>query len=161
LSVKAICKLATVSQFEGGPQALFERYSRLNGIWFVFSMEDIEDFRKLSLRELFQRFIKSDDSKLHLQGSFMQTKPHSADVERLISCSVLLKSSARSRMLVETENLNLHVHYNMPPMDHWDPKPAVRSWMMKESTALEIVQKENNSNILKEYFLKLQNPRRS
>ena len=91
----------------------------------------------------------------------MQTKPHSADVERLISCSVLLKSSARSRMLVETENLNLHVHYNMPPMDHWDPKPAVRSWMMKESTALEIVQKENNSNILKEYFLKLQNPRRS
>lgn len=161
MSVKAICKLATVSQFEGGPQALFERYSRLNGIWFVFSMEDIEDFRKLSLRELFQRFIKSDDSKLHLQGSFMQTKPHSADVERLISCSVLLKSSARSRMLVETENLNLHVHYNMPPMDHWDPKPAVRSWMMKESTALEIVQKENNSNILKEYFLKLQNPRRS
>ena len=161
MSVKAICKLATVSQFEGGPQALFERYSRLNGIWFVFSMEDIEDFRKLSLRELFQRFIKSDDSKLHLQGSFMQTKPHSADVERLISCSVLLKSSARSRMLVETENLNLHVHYNMPPMDHWDPKPAVRSWMMEESTALEIVQKENNSNILKEYFLKLQNPRRS
>lgn len=24
-------------------------------------MEDIEDFRKLSLRELFQRFVKSDD----------------------------------------------------------------------------------------------------
>jgi hypothetical protein len=61
LSVKAICKRATVSQFEGGPQVLFERYSRLNGIWFVFSMEDIEDFRKLSLRELFQRFVKSDD----------------------------------------------------------------------------------------------------
>ena len=32
-------------------------------------------------------------------------------------------------MLVETENLNLYEHFNMPPLDEWNPKPAVMCWM--------------------------------
>ena len=40
-----------------------------------------------------------------------------------------LKSSDHSRMLLETENFNLYVHYNMPPLEQWDPKPAMMSWM--------------------------------
>ncbi|CAB4039604.1 Hypothetical predicted protein [Paramuricea clavata] len=97
----------------------------------VLSMEDIEHFRKLSLRERFQRFVQSEELP-NLKVAFariLAAKPHSADVERLISCSVALKSSGRSRMLLETENLNLYVHYNMPSLDQWDPKPAVMSWM--------------------------------
>ena len=53
----------------------------------------------------------------------------SVDVERSISCSVVLKSTSHSRMLLETENLNLYVHYNMPPLDQWNPKPAVICWI--------------------------------
>ena len=49
----------------------------------------------------------------------LSAKPHSTDVERLISCSVALKSTSRSRMLLETENLNLYVHYNMPAVICW------------------------------------------
>ncbi|CAB4024767.1 E3 SUMO- ligase KIAA1586-like isoform X4, partial [Paramuricea clavata] len=97
----------------------------------VLSMEDIEHFRKLSLRERFQMFVQSEELP-NLKVAFariLAAKPHSADVERLISCSVALKSSGRSRMLLETENLNLYVHYNMPSLDQWDPKPAVMSWM--------------------------------
>ena len=99
----------------------------------VLDMEDIEDFRKLSLSERFQRFAQSDELP-NLKIAFariLAAKPHSADVERLISCSVALKSTGRSRMLLETENLNLYVHYNMPPLDQWDPKPAVLSWMQE------------------------------
>jgi hypothetical protein len=72
----------------------------------VPSMKDIDDFRKLSLRELFQRFVQSDDLP-NLKIPFariLAAKPYSADVERLMSCSVSLKSSGRSRMLVETES---------------------------------------------------------
>ena len=97
----------------------------------VLSMEDIEDFRKLSLRERFQRFVQSDQLP-NLKIAFariLAAKPHSADVERLISCSVALKSSGRSLMLLDNKNLNLYVHYNMPLLDQWDPKPAVMSWM--------------------------------
>ena len=99
----------------------------------VFNMEDVEDFRKLSLRERFQRFAQSDQLP-NLKIAFaiariLAAKPHSSDVERLISCSVALKCTSRSRMLLETENLNLYVHYNMPPLDKWNPKPAVICWM--------------------------------
>ena len=97
----------------------------------VLSMENIEDFRKLSLRERFQMFVQSDQLP-NLKIAFariLAAKPHSADVERLISCSVALKSSGCSLMLLDNKNLNLYVHYNMPPLDQWDPKPAVMSWM--------------------------------
>jgi hypothetical protein len=82
---------------------------------------DLMELGILSLRERFQRFVQSDQLP-NLKIAFariLAAKPHSADVERLISCSVALKS----------ENLNLYVHYNMPPLDQWDPKPAVMSWM--------------------------------
>ena len=56
-------------------------------------------------------------------------KPHSADVEGLISSSNALKTSDRSRMSVETENLYLYIHYNMPPLEAFDPREAVMTWM--------------------------------
>ena len=61
----------------------------------VLDMEDIEDFRKLPLRERFQRFARSDELP-NLKIAFariLAAKLHSADVERLISCSVALKWS--------------------------------------------------------------------
>ena len=59
----------------------------------------------------------------------LAAKPHSADVERLISASNNLKSVGRSSMKLNTENLYLFIHYNMPVLSNWDPKPAVIHWM--------------------------------
>ena len=62
----------------------------------VLNMEDVEDFRRLSLRERFQRFAQSDQLP-NLKTAFariLAAKPHSADVERLISCSAALKSTS-------------------------------------------------------------------
>ncbi|NP_001192083.1 uncharacterized protein LOC100573221 [Acyrthosiphon pisum] len=59
-------------------------------------------------------------------------KPHSADVERLISASNLLKSPLRSTMNIETENLSLYINYNMPPLYGWDPRDTVYHWMFKK-----------------------------
>ena len=60
-------------------------------------------------------------------------KSQCADVERLISVSTALKSTGRARMLLETENLNLYVHHNMPTVEEWDPRPAVEIWIASRS----------------------------
>ncbi|KAE9527340.1 hypothetical protein AGLY_013038 [Aphis glycines] len=49
----------------------------------------------------------------------------SANVERLISISNLLKSPLRSTMNIEAENLSLYINYNMPPLYGWDPRDTV------------------------------------
>ncbi|XP_029342271.1 uncharacterized protein LOC100573093 [Acyrthosiphon pisum] len=60
-------------------------------------------------------------------------KHHSADVERLICASNLLKSPLRSTMNIETENLSLRVYinYNMPPLYGWEARDTVYHWMSK------------------------------
>jgi len=67
----------------------------------------------------------------------LAAKPHGADVERLISASNNLKSPGRSRMSVETENLYLFVHYNLPPLYAWDPRPAAHYWMTRHSRRVQ------------------------
>lgn len=59
-------------------------------------------------------------------------KPHSADVERLISCSNKIKTPDRSQLSVETENLYLYIYFNMPPLDSWDPRPAINKWFQNK-----------------------------
>ncbi|CAI6371445.1 unnamed protein product [Macrosiphum euphorbiae] len=60
-----------------------------------------------------------------LLARILAAKPYSADVERLISASNLLKSPMRSRMSLETENMYLFINYNMPPLYDWNPKDLV------------------------------------
>ena len=59
----------------------------------------------------------------------LAAKPHSANFERLISSSNALKVSGRSGMSVETENLYLYIHYNMPTLEEFDPWEAVMIWL--------------------------------
>jgi len=59
----------------------------------------------------------------------LAAKPHSADVERLISANNVVKSDDRSSMKLSTENMYLFIHYNLPALTDWDPKPAVLSWL--------------------------------
>lgn len=66
----------------------------------------------------------------------LAAKPHSADVERLISASNSLKSYGRSRMSVDTENMYLFIHYNLPPLASWDPTPSVVHWLNRRDRRL-------------------------
>lgn len=56
-------------------------------------------------------------------------KPHSADVERLISSYNVLKTNDRSSMSAATLTAYLIVRCNMNPVADWDPRPAVHSWI--------------------------------
>ena len=33
-------------------------------------------------------------------------------------------------MKIETENNQLFIHYKMPYLDNWNPRPAVLSWLV-------------------------------
>ncbi|KAL5245424.1 hypothetical protein ACI65C_012834 [Semiaphis heraclei] len=71
------------------------------------------------------------DSKANIRNVFdvLAAKPHSADVERLISKSNILKSINRQSLHVETENEYLFIHFNMPALQNWDPRPAIQIWL--------------------------------
>lgn len=82
----------------------------------------------------------------------LAAKPHSADVERLISCSNNLKSPDRSSMHVETENLYLYIHYNMPPVYLWDPRLAVVKWLNNKSHRVVTRHKGKQQNYFRGVF---------
>lgn len=53
--------------------------------------------------------------------------PHSADCES-ISANYNLKTVKRNGFLIPTENNYLYVHFNMPPLQNWDPRSAIVKW---------------------------------
>lgn len=55
--------------------------------------------------------------------------PHSSDVERCISANNLLKTPLRNSVSLETEVKYLYVHFNMPALENWDPRLAIKLWM--------------------------------
>ncbi len=93
----------------------------------LMMQEDSELFPSLPLSDRFNRLLTTDMFP-NLKVAFARViaaKPYSADVERLISSSVALKSSGRSWMLLGTENNFPYVHYNMPTLDQWDPQSGM------------------------------------
>lgn len=60
-----------------------------------------------------------------LFARIIAAKPSSADVERLISDCNILHSKLRSRISIETENLNLYIHHNMPALENFSPVKAI------------------------------------
>jgi len=56
-------------------------------------------------------------------------KPHSCDVERLVSAYNQLKDTNRCKMSAETIDTYLNIRVNMPPLAEFDVRPAVRRWM--------------------------------
>ena len=58
-------------------------------------------------------------------------KPHSCDVERLISACNLVKTSLRNSIDVETQNLYLYVHFNMPTLEGLDRRMCVVRWLQQ------------------------------
>ena len=55
----------------------------------------------------------------------LAAKPHSVDVERIISASNMLKTDHHQHLSIDTENLHLYIHFNMLSLSEWDPLNAV------------------------------------
>lgn len=93
--------------------------------------DNVPHMRKKTLRDLVVTLSQSPDytNVTKALSRLLAAKPHSADVERLISASNNLKSVSRSTMKLNTENMYLFIHYNMPVLTDWDPKPAIIHWM--------------------------------
>lgn len=52
--------------------------------------------------------------------------PHSADCERIISANNNLKTNERANLTISTENCYLYIHFNMPTLQKWEVRPALR-----------------------------------
>lgn len=57
------------------------------------------------------------------------SKPHSADVERLIRSYNVVKTADRANLTSHTLRHFLYIRHNMPVVSHFDPRPAVHMWM--------------------------------
>ncbi|KAL5233951.1 hypothetical protein ACI65C_001361 [Semiaphis heraclei] len=91
----------------------------------------LEEIRQMPLPKLVQYLSGSKEFKniTILLARVIAAKPHSADVERLISKSNILKSINRQCLHVETENEYLFIHFNMPALQNWGPRPAIQIWL--------------------------------
>jgi hypothetical protein len=97
----------------------------------LLAMDNLDNARKMALPELVLYLASSGSYRTAttVMARILAAKPHSADVERLISTSTTLKSIKRSSMSIETENEYLYVYNNMPALIEWDPRPAVLFWL--------------------------------
>jgi hypothetical protein len=102
----------------------------------LMDLDNIDSLRKMHLKQLIATLVKSNTDNfstiIKVFARVLAAKPHSADVERLISASNNLKSCDRSRMNIETTNLYLYIHYNMPVLSEWDPRAAVMHWLSEK-----------------------------
>lgn len=96
----------------------------------ILEFQDVDLLRKKELQDLVKHLATNPNFNViaTILARIVAAKPHSADVERLISSNNLLKTSLRSSLNLETENLYLFVHHNMPVLAEWDPRPTIMNW---------------------------------
>jgi len=82
----------------------------------------------------------------------LAAKPHSADVEQLISVNNVLKSDDRFSLRLSTENMYLFIHYSLPALTDWDPKPTVLHWLKDKERRVRKRQKGKQQSYFKRVF---------
>jgi len=99
----------------------------------ILQLDNIENVRTMSLSQLV-RFLATSN-QFHnvttIMARILVAKPHSADVERLISTSVTLKTTSRNKLTLDSENQYLYIYHNMPTLTEWNPLEAVNVWLQK------------------------------
>lgn len=115
-------------------------FSEIINIGLAKEMADYSIIKKI------QALLKTDSYKLvtTVLARIAAAKPHSADVERLISCNNILKSAHRCSLDIKTENLYLYIYYNMPCMELWDPRPAILKWINNKDRRTKSTPKAKN-----------------
>ena len=118
-------------------------------------LQDIDQLKCMPLQYKLKRLLQSGffPNVSVAFAKISSAKPHSADVERLIHVSTALKSTGPERMLLETGNLNLYVHYNMPTVEEWNLRPAVEFWITSRSRRCKDRPKGRKQTYFKGIFL--------
>jgi hypothetical protein len=76
-------------------------------------------------------------------------KPHSAEVERLISCYNIMKTS-RSSLSPDTIKNSLYIQFNMVTVNNFNPQPAVLIWLNKKDKHTKATQQEYYEGVFPE-----------
>ena len=89
----------------------------------------------LTVRQLLVKTLKNQQWKcLSIAlARVIAAKPHSADVERLISSYNCLKTNVRSSLSSDSLHAYLYIRQNMPPLANWDPRPSVHAWLHEKN----------------------------
>lgn len=100
-------------------------------------LNELKEFRDLNLAKKVSHLATHDETSSYKEmlialSRITAATPHSADCERVISANNLLKTAMRSTLNLETENQYLHVHFNLPPIENWQPRDTVNNWLLKK-----------------------------
>lgn len=92
-----------------------------------------ENIRGKSIEEMLRYLGTADRFKYFTEIATVLARifactPHSADCERTISANNLLKTNQRMSLNISTENYYIYVHFNLPELEKWDPRPAVKKF---------------------------------
>ena len=116
----------------------------------VLRSGDVDDIRKLKLRQLFERLCRSKNSYPNMIIAL--SKPYSCDVERSNSACNLLKTSMRNRIDKKTQNLYLSVHLNMETFEERDLRPCIIRWLIQKEHRKKTVEKAKRQRWFKGVF---------
>lgn len=109
----------------------------------------------MKLPDLVAKLSSNADSYpnvLSVLSRILAAKPHSADVERCISASNLLKTCLRSGLSLDTENTYLFIHHNLPTTSSWDPRSAVLLWLLAHRHRINLCQKAKSQPHFRHVF---------
>lgn len=121
-------------------------------------LSNSQDDVKKQVPQQLLRFLRTENRIEHFHeisiviARIIACTPHSADCERTISANNNLKTLKRMNLSITTENYYLYCHFNMPPLERWDPRPAVRKWMIDVGRRQSTVSISSNSTTKKSYF---------
>ena len=121
----------------------------------VLRSGDVDDIRKLKLCQLVERLCRSKNiypDMIIALSRVLAAKPHSCDVERLISACNLLKTSMRNRTDIKSQNLYLYFHLNMETLEEWDPRPCIIRWLNQKEHRKKTVEKARRQRWFKGVF---------
>ena len=121
----------------------------------LITSQELNNLKEFSLSQLVQHLYRNHERFPNLLTAFASVwaaKPHSCDVERLISACNLLKTSTRNRLIVETQNLYLYIHFNMPTLEEWDPRPCILNWLQEREHRKKTTEKARTQRWFKGVF---------
>lgn len=100
-------------------------------------LADLKLCANLSLSNQIKKLLEPENSSSYKCVTIILSRiyactPQAADVERSIKANNLFKTAFRNRISLETENKYMFVHFNMPPLEQWDPRKAILIWLKEK-----------------------------
>lgn len=117
----------------------------------------VDGIKKQSLSELLKYLSSISRAEYFREISIVVARilactPHSADVERTISANNNLKTHKRNCFQISTENDYLYAHFNMPPLEKFDVRSAVKKWMCETNRRQASCTISSTKSINRKYF---------